>query len=262
MTSPSSPGAPDDASCSHPGETTSPTTLEPAPGDRRRTAGGAGHPGHGGGRRLFRVALQPGPQGEAEAGPQRVGRSPELPHRRVRQPVDHRGQRPRLQALQGGQRRHRGPALRHHHGGPHRPQDQDGQAVVVPARPVGAHLRHRRQPTDQHRVQQRSPAPHQHHRAGLRDPHQPLRRGQLRQLPRRGERHRGRAPVLQHPDARQELRPRHRDPRVRHAQRRSGAVVRPVPRARVLRHGPWVAGSTTAPATWAASPASRSSSGP
>ena len=97
-------------------------------------------------------------------------------------------------------------------------------------------LGHRRQPAHQHGLQQRPPAADQHHRAGLRHPHQPLRRGQLRQLPRRGQRHRRRAAVLQHPDAGQELGPQHRDARLRDPQRRPGAVLRPVPPPAVLRH--------------------------
>ena len=60
------------------------------------------------------------------------------------------------------------------------PSKRHGQAAVVPPRPLDPDLRHRRQPTHQHGLQQRTATAHQHDREGLRHPDQPLRRGQLR----------------------------------------------------------------------------------
>ncbi len=131
---------------------------------------------------LRHLAVQPAAQGEAEpgqaasaGGPQNyliVGSDSRSGHQQVRSRTT-RCSRAAVDAT-GGQRSDTIMVLRID------PQQAHGQAAVVPPRPVDPDLRHRRQPTHQHRLQQRSSAADQHDRAGLRHPHQPLRRGQLR----------------------------------------------------------------------------------
>ena len=164
----------------------------------------------------------------------RGGRRHERAPRRLRQPgPGHR--RPGRDDREGpGQR----PAQRHDHGAARRPPPEEGGHLLDPPRPLRADRGHRLLRPGQHVVlRRRGGGPHRHGGERPRIPHQPLRRGRLRRLPRHRQRGRRRQGVLPVAGAGRGRGPVHRRPRMRRARRRRGAGLRPQPQLRDLRGG-------------------------